>query len=79
MDSSAIDSNAKIPDETLQQIKDLGLFGQQIPLEYGNTQLCSRRLTTALSLHEVKWHDWFFRRTWIKRNTVRSYRRVYFA
>ncbi|XP_064633148.1 complex I assembly factor ACAD9, mitochondrial-like [Lineus longissimus] len=35
LDSKSIDENAKIPDETLQQIKDLGLFGQQIPPEYG--------------------------------------------
>ena len=36
VDSAAIDTNAKIPPEVLQQIKDLGLFGQQIPEEYGD-------------------------------------------
>lgn len=35
MDSKSIDVNAKIPDEVLQSVKDLGLFGQQIPEEYG--------------------------------------------
>ena len=35
MDSKSIDVNAKIPDEVLQSLKDLGLFGQQIPEEYG--------------------------------------------
>ncbi|XP_064604825.1 complex I assembly factor ACAD9, mitochondrial-like [Liolophura sinensis] len=39
LDSQAIDVNAKIPEETLQQIKDLGLFGQQIPEEYGGLGL----------------------------------------
>ena len=39
VDSNAIDRNAKIPEETLQTLKDLGLFGQQIPLEYGGLGL----------------------------------------
>jgi len=39
LDSKGIDENAKIPDETLQQIKDLGLFGIQIPTLYGGLGL----------------------------------------
>lgn len=39
LDSTSIDVNAKISDETLQQLKDLGLFGQQIPEEYGGLGL----------------------------------------
>ena len=35
VDSKTIDKEARIPDEVLHQVKDLGLFGQQIPLEYG--------------------------------------------
>jgi len=35
VDSKSIDEKAKIPDTVLQQIKDLGLFGQQIPEQYG--------------------------------------------
>lgn len=35
VDSRQIDINAKIPEETMQGLKDLGLFGQQIPVEYG--------------------------------------------
>lgn len=35
MDSKQIDIDAKIDAETLQGLKDLGLFGQQIPEEYG--------------------------------------------
>ena len=35
VDSKGIDQNAKIPDEVLQQIKDLGLFGLLIPEEHG--------------------------------------------
>ena len=37
VDSKAIDQDAKIPDETLKQLGELGLFGQQIPHEYGKT------------------------------------------
>lgn len=37
VDSKSIDVNAKIPDEVLQSLKDLGLFGQQIPEEYGKS------------------------------------------
>ena len=36
MDSTAIDVNAKIDEKTLQGLKDLGLFGQQVPEDYGN-------------------------------------------
>ncbi|XP_005097371.1 complex I assembly factor ACAD9, mitochondrial [Aplysia californica] len=39
LDSKSIDVNAKIPDETLQQIKDLGLFGLQVPEEFGGLNL----------------------------------------
>ena len=37
VDSKAIDINAKIPDEVLQQAKNLGLFGQQIPQHLGGS------------------------------------------
>ncbi|KAK7102634.1 complex I assembly factor ACAD9, mitochondrial-like [Littorina saxatilis] len=39
VDSRAIDVEAKIPEETLQGLKELGLFGQQIPQEYGGLGL----------------------------------------
>ncbi|KAA0201452.1 hypothetical protein HAZT_HAZT004475 [Hyalella azteca] len=39
VDSAAIDRNAKIPPEVLQQVKDLGLYGMQIPVEYGGLGL----------------------------------------
>ncbi|XP_059143103.1 complex I assembly factor ACAD9, mitochondrial-like [Physella acuta] len=39
VDSKSIDVNAKIPDEVLQQLKDLGLFGLQIPEKYGGLNL----------------------------------------
>ena len=35
VDSKAIDAEGKIPEETLKQLGELGLFGQQIPHEYG--------------------------------------------
>ena len=49
MDSKSIDVNAKIPDEVLQSLKDLGLFGQQIPEEYGKikSSISSYRLHTT--------------------------------
>ncbi|XP_075039237.1 complex I assembly factor ACAD9, mitochondrial [Mixophyes fleayi] len=39
VDSKVIDQNAKIPPETLKGLKDLGLFGMQIPEEYGGLGL----------------------------------------
>ncbi|KAG9483677.1 complex I assembly factor ACAD9, mitochondrial [Eleutherodactylus coqui] len=39
VDSKTIDQNAKIPLETLKGLKDLGLFGMQIPEEYGGLGL----------------------------------------
>ncbi|KAK3778252.1 hypothetical protein RRG08_060178 [Elysia crispata] len=39
LDSKSIDEKAKIPDDVLQQLKDLGLFGLQIPEEYGGLNL----------------------------------------
>ncbi|KAM3915331.1 complex I assembly factor ACAD9, mitochondrial [Leptodactylus fuscus] len=39
VDSKAIDQNAKIPPETLKGLKELGLFGMQIPEEYGGLGL----------------------------------------
>ena len=35
VDSAAIDVNAKIPEDVLKQLGELGLFGQQIPMDYG--------------------------------------------
>ncbi|XP_040215291.1 complex I assembly factor ACAD9, mitochondrial [Rana temporaria] len=39
VDSKAIDQNAKISPETLKGLKELGLFGMQIPEEYGGLGL----------------------------------------
>eukprot|EP00057_Strongylocentrotus_purpuratus_P004073 XP_003727954.1 PREDICTED: acyl-CoA dehydrogenase family member 9, mitochondrial [Strongylocentrotus purpuratus] len=39
VDSTAIDVNAKIDEKTLQGLKDLGLFGQQVPEDYGGLGL----------------------------------------
>lgn len=35
VDSKKIDHEAKIPPETLDGLKELGLFGIQVPEEYG--------------------------------------------
>ena len=39
VDSKKIDLEGKIPKETLDGLKSLGLFGQQIPVEYGGLGL----------------------------------------
>lgn len=39
MDSKKIDVDAKIPEEVLKGLKELGLFGQQVPQEYGGLGL----------------------------------------
>lgn len=39
VDSVAIDANKQIPEETLEQLKKFGLFGQRIPKEYGGLGL----------------------------------------
>lgn len=41
VDSKKIDNDAKIPEETVDSLKELGLFGQQIPVEYGGLGLNS--------------------------------------
>lgn len=39
VDSKAIDELGKIPEQTLEALKALGLFGLQIPIEYGGLGL----------------------------------------
>ncbi|KAK2091346.1 Complex I assembly factor acad9, mitochondrial [Saguinus oedipus] len=39
VDSRKIDQEGKIPDETLEKLKSLGLFGLQVPEEYGGLGL----------------------------------------
>ena len=41
MDSAQIDKDAKIPEEVIGGLKELGLFGLQIPEEYGKTTVNS--------------------------------------
>jgi len=53
VDSKAIDEKCCIPDEVMQQLRDFGLFGQQIPHEYGGlgfnaTQYARMAEATAL-------------------------------
>lgn len=58
VDSKSIDVNAKIPDEVLQSLKDLGLFGQQIPEEYGKikSNVSSYNLHTTVMVLKVFIH-----------------------
>ena len=46
VDSKRIDHEAKIPTETLDGLKELGLFGIQVPEEYGRSY-CDLRLLSA--------------------------------
>jgi acyl-CoA dehydrogenase family protein 9 len=39
VDSKKIDAAGHIPQQTIDQLKDFGLFGQQIPQEYGGLGL----------------------------------------
>ncbi|XP_050813766.1 complex I assembly factor ACAD9, mitochondrial isoform X2 [Gopherus flavomarginatus] len=53
VDSKKIDQDAKIPPETLKGLKNLGLFGMQIPEEYGGLGLSNTmyaRLGEIISL-----------------------------
>ncbi|NWJ09880.1 ACAD9 dehydrogenase, partial [Crypturellus undulatus] len=53
VDSQKIDRDGKIPPETLKGLKDLGLFGMQIPEEYGGLGLSNTmyaRLGEAICL-----------------------------
>jgi len=50
VDSAAIDANQQIPEETLQQLKKFGLFGQRIPREYGLCPFYVVKMTTGLYL-----------------------------
>uniref|UniRef100_A0A8D0VCC0 Complex I assembly factor ACAD9, mitochondrial n=1 Tax=Sus scrofa TaxID=9823 RepID=A0A8D0VCC0_PIG len=53
VDSQKIDREGKIPNETLEKLKSLGLFGMQVPEEYGGLGLSSTmyaRLCEIISL-----------------------------
>ncbi|CAI9159950.1 unnamed protein product [Rangifer tarandus platyrhynchus] len=53
VDSRKIDQEGKIPDETLEKLKSLGLFGMQVPEEYGGLGLSNTmyaRLGEVISL-----------------------------
>ncbi|XP_004628999.1 acyl-CoA dehydrogenase family member 9, mitochondrial [Octodon degus] len=53
VDSGRIDREGKIPDDTLEKLKSLGLFGMQVPEEYGGLGLSHTmyaRLGEAISL-----------------------------
>lgn len=54
VDSTKIDCEAKIPEETLLGLKNLGLFGIQIPEEYGGLGLSN---TTYARLGEITSQD----------------------
>ena len=48
VDSKKIDEDAKIPAETLGGLKELGLFGMQVPEEYGEIWLSGPLTNTSL-------------------------------
>ncbi|XP_045668252.1 complex I assembly factor ACAD9, mitochondrial [Ursus americanus] len=45
VDSQRIDREGRIPDETLEKLKSLGLFGMQVPEEYGGLGLSNTMYT----------------------------------
>ncbi|XP_077889903.1 complex I assembly factor ACAD9, mitochondrial-like [Ictidomys tridecemlineatus] len=64
VDSQKIDREGKIPDDTLEKLKSLGLFGMQVPEEYGglglsNTmyarlgEIISGSITVTLAAHQA--------------------------
>lgn len=50
MDSKSIDDNANIPGEVMKSLKELGLFGLQIPEEFGKKKKTKGRHFRAMSL-----------------------------
>lgn len=67
VDSARIDHEAKIPPETLDGLKELGLFGIQIPEEYGkqNVNYCANYLLVrhCITAGPNHWHCCFDRWT----------------
>lgn len=55
VNSRQIDETGKIPDDLLQDFKDLGLFGRMIPAKYGGLDLS---YTACTRLNEVIGLDW---------------------
>lgn len=53
VDSKKIDTEAKIPKETLDGLKQLGLFGQQIPTEYGGLGLSATEYSRLTEITAV--------------------------
>lgn len=51
VDSAKIDREASIPAETMNGLKDLGLFGIMVPEEYGNSTL-RQALAPLASAHK---------------------------
>ena len=52
VDSEAIDQNGKIPEETVEELRRMGVFGIKIPLEYGGlgfSQLTYNRANQLIS------------------------------
>lgn len=53
VDSKKIDKEGKIPKETLDGIKALGLFGQQIPTEYGGLGLNATEFARIAEVYAI--------------------------
>uniref|UniRef100_A0A8C6ENN4 Acyl-CoA dehydrogenase/oxidase N-terminal domain-containing protein n=1 Tax=Marmota marmota marmota TaxID=9994 RepID=A0A8C6ENN4_MARMA len=66
VDSQKIDREGKIPDDTLEKLKSLGLFGMQVPEEYGGLDLSNtmyaclgeiisldRSITVTIAAHQA--------------------------
>ena len=64
MDSRKIDQEGKIPKETLEKLKSLGLFGMQVPEEYGEQRkpplrwLALKKVVYISSKKGSVWEGW---------------------
>jgi len=50
VDSEAIDRDATVPDDVFQQLKDFGMFGLQIPQEYGTSCFLCTQITALFNV-----------------------------
>uniref|UniRef100_A0A8C4NIG8 Acyl-CoA dehydrogenase family, member 9 n=1 Tax=Eptatretus burgeri TaxID=7764 RepID=A0A8C4NIG8_EPTBU len=55
VDSANIDAEAKIPRELLQRLGELGLFGMQVPVEYGHPHCRHGGTETEISSKALVW------------------------
>ena len=53
VDSSAMDKAAHIPDEVLDKLRELGLFGIQVPEQYGGLGLGATEFSRLAEVYSI--------------------------